>query len=319
VRPFPLLAVLALLVATFAASCRSGDDGPDFPEVITVGKGDLFPGIINSGLGVGQNRVSMQLIDRDDNVLLDAKLRVRYFNLNSDKPRLVSESAARLITSELAFIDENHDFERTVTGTGGAYVTYATFDEPGTWGAEITIERAGKTTVVPYRFNVLEKSIEPAIGDAAPASVQATTASEPLAEIDSSFPPRLAMHTTTVADALRSGKPIVIAFATPAFCTSRTCAPVMDNVMDPLFQQYRDRAVFIHIEPYVLRDLRTANARNPVPAFLEWRLESEPWIFVVGGDGRIRARFEGIVALDEVQSVLDLALDEGAAVTPASP
>lgn len=313
--------LLALvLTALAAAGCGGSDaDVPDFPEVVTIGEGELFPSIINSALSVGQNRVSMQLIDREDNLLLDAELHVRYFNLNGDRPRLAGESDARLVSSELSFIDENHSFERTVTGTGGVYVTYATFDEAGDWGAEITIRRPGDETVVPYRFNVLEDGFEPGIGDPAPASVQATTATAPIDEIDSSSPFREPMHTTTVAEALESGRPLVIAFATPAFCTSRTCGPVLDLVIDPLFERYGDQATFIHIEPYSLRDLRATNVQNPVPAALEWRLQSEPWIFVVGRDGRITAKFEGLVAMDEVESVLQLALETGPAVsTPAA-
>ena len=202
--------ILFLLLASIAlASCASSDDGlPAFPTSVSLGKGDLFPSIVNDSLAVGENRVIMQLIDADDNVLLDAALTVAYYNLNGGKPVFASRSEARVISAELNFIDENNDFERTSTGTGGAYITHATFDEPGDWGAEITIIRNGDTTVIPYRFNVREESLEPAIGDPAPPSVQATTATEPIAEIDSSFPTRDALHTTTVADALETGKPM---------------------------------------------------------------------------------------------------------------
>jgi|CXWL01.1.fsa_nt_gi hypothetical protein len=298
--------ILFFLVTAIAlTACASSDDGiPAFPTSVSLGEGDLFPGIINDSLAVGENRVIMQLIDADDNILLDAALTVAYYNLNGDKPVFASRSEARLISAELNFIDENNDFERTSTGTGGAYITHATFDEPGDWGAEITIIRNGDTTVIPYRFNVRDESLEPGIGDLAPPSVQATTATEPIAEIDSSFPFREALHTTTVADALQTGKPIVITFATPAFCRTRACGPVLDLVIDPLFQQYGDDAVFIHIEPYLLRDVRQTNVQNPVPAVLEWRLQSEPWVFVVDRDGRIAAKFEGIIALDEVASAL---------------
>jgi hypothetical protein len=91
----------------------------------------------------------------------------------------------------------------------------------------------------------------------------------------------------------------------------------MDTVMDPLAAKYGGRAVFIHIEPYVLRDVREDNVQNPVPATLEWRISTEPWIFVVDRQGRIVGKFEGIVAADEVESVLSLALETApAAVSP---
>jgi hypothetical protein len=83
----------------------------------------------------------------------------------------------------------------------------------------------------------------------------------------------------------------------------------MDEIMDPLAAEYGDEAIFIHIEPFLLRDLREANARNPVPAVLDWRLQGEPWVFVVGSDGNVAAKFEGIAALDEVEGALERALD----------
>jgi hypothetical protein len=282
-----------------------GDDTPTFPTVVSLGAGEIFPSIINSSLSVGENRVQMQLIGGDDSEILDATMDVTYYDLNGRDPVLTDSSAARLITADLSFIDENAGFEKTATGESGVYVTTTTFDRAGDWGAEIAVERDGKKTLTRYRFNVLAKSEEPAIGDLAPASVQATTATAPLAEIDSSYPLREAMHTTTVADALKLGRPMVIAFATPAFCGSRTCGPVMDAVIDPLFARYGSEVSFIHIEPYRLVDLREANLRNPVPAALEWRLQTEPWVFVVGADGRIAAKFEGIVAEDEVAGAID--------------
>jgi hypothetical protein len=314
-----VIALVAFVcLAWIPTSCGGGrSDIPDFPTVIPLGEGDVFPSILNSSLAVGENRVAWQLIDGDDNLLLDGGMRIRYFNLNAEKPRLVAEVEARLISSETNFIDENNGFERTVTGTTGVYVTYVTFDEPGDYGAEVKVFRPGANRTVLYRFTVREKSEEPLVGDPAPPSVQATTATEPIEEIDSSFPFRAEMHTTSVADALQSGKPIVVTFATPAFCTSRTCGPMLDLVVDPLFFRYQDQVVFIHIEPYVLGELREAGRQQPVPAVLEWGLQTEPWIFVIGRDGRIAAKFEGIAARDEVESIVQLLLEEGATATPA--
>lgn len=313
-----LLVTATSLLLVFG-SCGGGDDDiPDFPTVVTLGEGEVFPSILNSSLGVGENRISWHLIDKEDNPIYDAAINIRYFNLNADEPAFSSEASARPVRTETSFIDENNGRERTVTGETGVYVTYTSFDEAGDWGAELTIADGEDEHMATYRFNVLEDTIEPGIGDPAPATMQATTATEPVEEIDSSYPPRPAMHDTTVADALETGMPVVIAFATPAFCTSRTCGPVMDNVVVPLAERYAEEAMFIHIEPYLLRDLREANVRSPVPAALEWRLQSEPWVFVVGRDGRIAGRFEGIVDIGEVESVLQLALAEvePAAATP---
>lgn len=316
--------IVSLLLLGFAcsaaASACASPNTPDFPKVVSLGKGELFPTILNSGLGVGQNRVSMSITDRGDNRVLDAFVRLRYYNLNGKSPKFRSEVSARFIPVELSYVDEQSNRTRASAGSDGAYVSNIGFDEAGDWGVEITITRGDRTLKpIPFRFNVLEHSTEPAIGDAAPASLQQTLATAAsIEDIDSSFPPRPGMHNMTVADALKTGKPLVIAFATPAFCRSRTCGPVMDTVMDPLATSYGDRAVFIHIEPYVLLDLRQDNIQNTVPAMTEWRLSTEPWVFVVDGHGRIAGKFEGIITADEVESILALALESTpAAVTPA--
>jgi hypothetical protein len=83
----------------------------------------------------------------------------------------------------------------------------------------------------------------------------------------------------------------------------------MDAIMDPLYERYHERATFIHVEPYVLRDLRAGFVHNPVPATREWGIQSEPWVFVVGRDGRVVAKFQGPAALEEVESALKAALE----------
>jgi len=37
---------------------------------------------------------------------------------------------------------------------------------------------------------------------------------------------------------------------------------------------------------------------------VEWNLRSEPWIFVVDGQGMIRASFEGLTTRREVEAAL---------------
>jgi hypothetical protein len=40
------------------------------------------------------------------------------------------------------------------------------------------------------------------------------------------------------------------------------------------------------------------------PTVEEWRLITEPWIFIVDGQGIIRAKFEGLVTARELESAL---------------
>jgi hypothetical protein len=80
------------------------------------------------------------------------------------------------------------------------------------------------------------------------------------------------------------------------------CGPVTD-AMD----QARGKAggvEFIHIEPWDLSAARNEGRLVATPVMEEWRLPTEPWTFVVGADGRVAMRFEGLVTVDEVLGAL---------------
>ena len=303
------LILIALTATTFAA-CGSETDPDAFPRVIPLGDGDVFANIVNSSLAVGPNRLMLQLAGADDQPIFNAQVHLRFFDLNGDGPVPHIEIDARFIPVETGYVDEQSGGSREVTGTDGVYVAGVDFARAGDWGVRITVTTPDRNfEEFPFRFTVRERSEEPMVGDPAPLSTQATLATEAnIEEIDSSSPPRPEMHNLTIADAVMSGRPAVIAFTTPAFCHSRLCAPIMDTVMDPLAARFGDAAAFIHVEPYVLRDLRTGFVENAVPATREWKLQSEPWIFVVDRAGRIAAKFEGIVALDEVEAALQRVL-----------
>ena len=96
--------------------------------------------------------------------------------------------------------------------------------------------------------------------------------------------------------------PFVVVFATPKFCTSRTCGPVVDVVK--AVQRRFTGVRFIHVEIY--QDNNPAQGRNRWVK--EWHLPSEPWVFVVGRDGRIKARFEASVSVAELAAAVRAAV-----------
>lgn len=301
-----------------AAPACTGSAREEFSSrVITLGDGEVYAEIANSTLAVGENRFVLLLFDEKGNPLfgrpiLGAQVRPRFFDLNSEEPRPGPDADARAIQIDRNVVHQHEDgtVERHGFGPTAYYIAYVRFDHPGRWGVEINVVVDGeKLDPIPFQFDVLEKSREPAIGDPAPATRQPTLSDvEDIAEIDTSFPPRPHMHEMTVADALGSGKPVVLAFATPAFCVTRICAPTMDTVMDPLYKKYKDQAIFIHIEPWKLKEAREGTGLIPVEAMEEWNLRTEPWVFVIDREGEIVGKFEGIVAPDEVEAVLERAL-----------
>lgn len=306
------LILAAIAVVTAMPACSSASSGGEsFPKVVALGEGEAFPAILNDSLTEGDNRLIMSVADAQDAPILGARIHLRFFDLNDRKPALASETDARWVPITYGYVDEQSGRAREDTGEGGAYIARVTFPRAGTWGVKVAVTTSAGDALdeAPFRFNVLERSAEPMVGDDAPRSHQQVLAqAADIADIDSSYPPRPQMHDLTIADAIAAARPAVVAFATPAYCESRLCAPVMDTVMDPLYAAYHDRAAFIHVEPYVLRDMRAGFIQNAAPAAREWRIQSEPWIFVIGRDGKVAAKFQGVIARDEVEAALRNAL-----------
>jgi hypothetical protein len=98
-------------------------------------------------------------------------------------------------------------------------------------------------------------------------------------------------------------KPVALLFATPQLCQSRVCGPVVDVALQQR-ARYGDRVEFIHQEVYADND-PSKGLREPLRRF---NLPTEPWLFVVGEDGRITARLEGSFGLDAVERALKTAL-----------
>ena len=99
------------------------------------------------------------------------------------------------------------------------------------------------------------------------------------------------MHAKSFADVVGK-KPVALLFATPQLCQSRVCGPVVDVALQ-MKAKYGDRVEFIHQEVYEDND-PNKGLREPLQAF---NLPTEPWLFVVGKDGRITARLEGSFGL----------------------
>jgi hypothetical protein len=123
-----------------------------------------------------------------------------------------------------------------------------------------------------------------------------------LRQIDTSQNPDPRLHQVRIADAIAQRKPQLIVFATPQFCTSRMCGPVVDIVRQ-LLPAYNKRVAFIHQE--IWQDFAS---KKVFPTVAEWRLVSEPWTFVVDGEGIIRGKFEGLMTARELEQALQQTL-----------
>ncbi|MDP2674470.1 MAG: hypothetical protein Q8Q00_06140 [Dehalococcoidia bacterium] len=291
-------AVLASL-AVLALACGGGN-GTGVTEITAV--------VANREVVVGENRFVVGLLDQDTEAITGAKVAFRFFKLDGDQETPKGEAKAKAVTVERSYTHTHADgkVEKHSAGETGVYVAHPTFDEAGSWGVEVTATIDGKKfDPVGAAFTVLQEGKSVAVGAQAPRSDTLTLKDvTDVAEIDTSDPPIPEMHTLSIAEAVTSGNPSVIVFATPAFCLSRVCGPTKE-IVDELFRQYKDEVGFVHVEPYDLEKARNGEGLFSIKAATEWGLQSEPWVFLVDRDGIVTAKFEGVVSLDELKAALD--------------
>lgn len=317
--PFTLFLVIVAALTVAAAACGGGDDSsPSGGEetthpVSTLIASDLLPTVISSDLAIGENRFSVGLINQGDNsVVTGANLHLAFYEVDeSGDGQLKFEMDADPIVIQRSYTHLHEDGTVHVheAGETGAYVAYPDFDAAGNWGVEVsgTTADGAQMDAVRLSFNVLEEHYGIAVGDHAPESKQTILSDvDDISEIDTSQIPIPEEHDMTIADAVTSGKPTVIAFATPAFCVSQICGPVKE-IFDGLYNTYKDDANFVHVEPYDVACVRNGGELFDcaVPAVNEWGLRSEPWVFIVDADGNISAMFDGIASEEEIQNAIE--------------
>jgi len=139
----------------------------------------------------------------------------------------------------------------------------------------------------------------PRVGDKAPVIHTPTPedAGGDLAQITTRIPPDT-QNQVDFADAYGK-EPIVLLFATPQFCQSRVCGPVVD-VAEQVKEAYGDQAAFIHMEIYVDND--PPKTRPQVRAY---NLPSEPWLFVIDEEGTITEALEGAFGVEELTRAVE--------------
>lgn len=269
----------------------------------------IFPQIINpSGtIACGTTRLMFSFLDAKNVPVAapDREVDVALYDLGADPTTPVSTTPATFIWA--------------IEPSVGVYVVDAEFLAAGTWGAEFRTS-VGDAAAESIRvgFEVQPESSVVAVGDKAPTTDTPTLADVggDVAKISTDDDPMIAFYETSVADALDANKPFVLAFATPKFCVSAQCGPTLDR-LKPIAAAHPGVTV-INVEPYLLEDVAgqlqpvlTGDQLTPAPATVAWRLPTEPWVFVVDGDGIVTASFLLIFGDEELEAAV-------AAVDPAT-
>ena len=290
-------ASLALvLVALFAGGCGSSDGSKrGATEQKTLGaiwnRGGpavaLIPG--TGDYAAGDLRITFLVVDRRGRVIDRPRSRFWIARGRDDVP-FAQTTAVR----EPIGVGAGSD-----NGVKSIYVAHVHVPTPGRYWV-VARPEGGRPIGGIQQIEVKRRTASPSIGAKAYPSRTPTLAAAPATRLTTRRPPDRELLRYSIAGSLAAHRPFVVTFATPRFCESRTCGPVVD-VVDAARKRFAGRGIrFIHVEVY--QDNNPAKGANRW--FKEWRLPSEPWTFLVGADGRIKGKFEGAVSVRELSQAI---------------
>lgn len=271
-------ALSVLLMSTLVAGCGSGTGS--IPT-------DAFAVVASSDLAVGEERMLVGIATTDATSYASPDLAVE---LDLYAPG----AATPTITTAGTFV-------WTVPQVRGLYRANVAFDQPGEW--RITVRSAGGDGTTSIPFTVAAKGRTPRVGARAPVVETRVATGGDIRSITSDPDPAPRFYEMSLADAVGSGRPTVVVFATPAWCASATCGPVLDTVKDAA--RTMPDVNFVHVEIYENPQVADQSMLRVVDAVEAWGLPSEPWVFVVDRNGVITAKFEGTVSAAELDAAVE--------------
>lgn len=306
-----------LLAAALALSACGGDDddstastpapsASDFPapdgrtleEVASEATAEgpvVSPG--SSTFRAGENRFTFGVFDPGGEPIADAEVAIYVAEGSKGKAQGPYPAAVESLQPDGAFVSRTTSQDPDVPPT--FYVSDVEFPKDGEYRV-MAIVKDGTD----YSASLVQSALVgrygkiPVPGDEAPV-VHTPTQGDvaDLAEIDTRDP-HDSMHEDDLADVIGK-EPVVLVMATPALCRSRVCGPSVD-IAEQVKADYGDDAAFIHMEIY--------NDNSPDeglrPQVQAYGLQTEPWIFVIDGDGRIQSEFEGPISVSELQAAV---------------
>lgn len=319
VRPMPRL-LPALGAATLVTLSGCGSDGAgtapappqraaarpaDFPAAAGKTLSELEQGASQgmilkvaslSSQEVGRNRFSFALVDRADKQLNVSD--VALYTASEDGKRVRGPYAAHKESLEVSAPYRSQLTASDLASGDAFYVADPSFRSAGKHRVIGLARLDGRLVVAdsPLPVTVGRKDGPPSVGDKA-IRVHTQTAGDVggnLELITTRVPPAPDLLRTDFAEVVGK-KPVVLLFATPALCQSRTCGPVVD-IAEEVRARYGNGVTFIQNEIYV--DNNPSKGRRP--QVKAWRLPSEPWAFVIDRHGTISTRFESIFSVGEL-------------------
>ena len=277
----------------------------------------LDPGLrfvlVSQEVAVEQARFTFVLLDNSEHAVEDAHVTVEFLPPGDDtQPRTANADYRQVVLDDVR-MSTSRWYGTEVEVRGIYAVERPPFDRPGEWELMVFVTHGDSKSPVEIDavVQVLEESSTPQLGkNVSPIDHRTAADVADLTDISTSPKPIPDFYQTSVSQALTEGKPFLVIFASPAFCVSRICGPVVETVAS-LVPDYGEDIAFIHIEPFDLDLARGGGTFEPSVEAKAWGLPSEPWVFLVDAYGRLTAKFEGIVTVEELVEAIRTTLAQG--------
>ena len=317
-----LIAVLATMLPITACAGDDDDDDVATPTTMELERqeSDLVAQVASYELEIGRRQRFLVGVLTSDQELVGggtANLAFGYLGTEAepiDESTIAFEATASYAVLPGVAAGAAPDAPTLIdpSEASGLYrATGVEFDRAGFWAVRLSLDVDGETRTADAAFEVVEDSAVVEVGDLAPKTVNHLPGAEgvPVKAIDSRAEedgtvPDAVLHELTVADALDAGRPTVLVISTPVYCVSRFCGPITEEVQS-VAERSSGEVAFVHIE--VWRDYE-GRAINKAAA--DWVLPEgaeemkEPWVFVIGADGRVTHRFDNVTSPDELAAAI---------------
>ncbi len=260
-----------------------------FPSfVLTTGIDQRIPfGLIDQGIPLNEEATTFRaVIRRGDQVLYESNVPARI--VTHDHPE--GNGAAP---------HEHADLLRY-------FAVRATFDEPGIYDLELSFE--GKSASLPFQIFDQDDVIVPLPGEKLPQLRFPTFADEmDMDPICTQFGGPCPLHDKTIEAALDTGRPLALLIATPAFCETAYCGPVLDVLLE--LQPEFPGVEFLHAEVYQNPNEADGNFLDErvrrSPTVVDLGLPFEPTLFLVRPDRTIVDRIDNVYDNTELREALE--------------
>lgn len=161
-----------------------------------------------------------------------------------------------------------------------------TFPEPGNWGIGVELADGATAGTLVSVMAPSELPAVPVVGEQL-ISVPTPTVDDPrgVDPLCTAVPP-CPLHGTSLDTAIGGDRAIALLIATPAFCQTAICGPVLDLLVARQ-ADFADAVTMVHAEVYT-----DDSARQTTETVMAYGLTWEPSLFLARPDGTITSRLD---------------------------